>query len=56
MMAKDGSFSSVSLIHVSKTDWEAGKSYNCSVSHNGQSKQVTLKNLGGMYMYIKLHR
>lgn len=56
VIAKDGSFSRVSLIRVSKSDWDAGKSYNCSVSHNGQSKHVTLKNLGGMYMYIKLHR
>lgn len=55
VIAKDGSFSRVSLIRVSKSDWDAGKSYNCSVSHNGQSKNVTLKNLGGMYMYIKLH-
>ncbi|TWW69834.1 Ig mu chain C region membrane-bound form [Takifugu flavidus] len=45
VIAKDDSFSRVSLIRVSKTDWDAGKSYNCSVSHNGQSKHVTLKNL-----------
>lgn len=56
VIAKDDSFSRVSLIRVSKTDWNAGKSYNCSVTHNGQSKHVTLKNLGGMYMYIMLHR
>lgn len=56
VIAKDGRFSRVSLIHVSKTDWDAGKSYNCSVSHNGQSKHVTLKSLGGMYMCIMLLR
>lgn len=51
VIAKDGSFSRVSLLNLSKTDWDAGKSYTCSVFHNGQSKKVTLKKLGGMYIY-----
>lgn len=39
---------------MSKADWDAGKPYNCTVTHNGTETTVTLKNpkSGGMYGYI----
>lgn len=42
-------YTGVSLVEVSKSDWNSRKSFTCSVTHSGSSKTVTVQNLQSNY-------